>query len=101
MRLDMTARVLLIPPQAAKAYQQGIADGGVHPMPTSPLPVPRFAKEPGSVKCYSQTDEDGVLLYCCCHLTAFECCDVLFKVHICEDWHHQPQSRGNLQRGWI
>jgi hypothetical protein len=63
MRLDMTARVWLILPQAAKAYQQGIADGGVHPMPPSPLPVPRFAKEPGSVKCYSQTDEDGVLLY--------------------------------------
>lgn len=48
--------------QAAKAYQQGILNGGKHPAPSSPLPVPRFASQPGSVKCYSQTDEDGILL---------------------------------------
>jgi hypothetical protein len=52
----------LIVLQAAKAYQQGIADGGTHPPPASPLPVPRFTGEGGGVKCYSQTDEDGILL---------------------------------------
>jgi hypothetical protein len=57
--------------QAAEAYQRGIASGGKHPAPSSPLPVPRFANQPGSIKCYSQTDEDGILLLAsaCSHVT--------------------------------